>query len=168
MYWEGKVPQGVTTEHIAGFQDLMPTFAEVAGIEVPEQADGLSFLPLLLGTGQEKHQALSWEIQLSGWFQPLPDVGFRQSARMGKWKAVRYGVNSETELYDLDMDVSESNNLANRHPEIVEKMNNLFETSRSEAPGFPYGGVVQNYESQDRYEPTKTSVTAKARPFATH
>ena len=153
MYWEGKVPQGVTTEHIAGFQDLMPTFAEVAGIEVPEQADGLSFLPLLLGTGQEKHQALSWEIQLSGWFQPLPDGGFRQSARMGKWKAVRYGVNSQTELYDLDMDVSESNNLANRHPEIVEKMNNLFETSRSEAPGFPYGGVVQNYESQDWYKP---------------
>ncbi len=155
VYWEGKVPQGVTTEHIAGFQDLMPTFAEVAGIEVPEQTDGLSFLPLLLGTEQEKHQALSWEIQLSGWFQPLPDGGFRQSARMGKWKAVRYGVNSETELYDLflDKDISESNNLANRHPEIVEKMNNLFETSRSEAPGFPYGGVVQNYESQDRYEP---------------
>ena len=66
VYWEGTVPQGVTTEHIAGFQDLMPTFAEVAGIEVPEQADGLSFLPLLLGTGQEKHQALSWEFQLSG------------------------------------------------------------------------------------------------------
>ena len=151
VYWEGRVPEGVTARHISGFRDVMPTFAEVAGTEIPAQADGLSFLPLLLGAEQEKHEALTWEFQLSGWFQPLPDGGFRQAARVGNWKGVRYGVNSETELYDLDEDISESNNLANEHPEVVKKMNDLFETSRTETAGFPYGGVVQNHRSQDTY-----------------
>lgn len=154
VYWKGKVEEGATTGHIAGFQDLMPTFAEVAGAEIPEQTDGLSFLNLLLGKEQKAHDALNWEFQLSGWFQTMPHGGFRQSVRMGNWKAVRYGLNLETELYDLDTDISESNNLAGEHPEIVQKMNHLFETSRTETPGFPYGGVIQDYKAQDRYQPT--------------
>jgi arylsulfatase A-like enzyme len=137
---------------MAGFQDLMPTFAEVAGTQIPEQTDGLSFLPLLLGKKQEKHDVLTWEFQLSGWFQTLPDGGFRQSARRDNWKAVRYGIHSETELYDLDQDLSESNNLAGEHPEIVEEMNKLMETSRTKTDGFPYGGVVQHHKSQERYQ----------------
>ena len=151
VYWKGKVKEGATTGHIGGFQDLMPTFAEAAGINVPEQTDGISFLPLLLGEQQAEHTLLNWEFQLSGWFQTLPDGGFRQAARMGNWKAVRNGIDSETELYDLSMDISESINIAGEYPDIVEEMNRHFETSRTEAAGFPYGGVVQDYRSQDRY-----------------
>ena len=150
--WPGRVAAGVTTGHIAAFQDLMPTFAEMAGAEIPEQSDGLSFLPLLLGEEQREHEALNWEIQLSGWFQTLPDGGFRQSARMGEWKAVRYGVDSPTELYNLNHDISESDDVADDHPEIVEEMNRLFESARTETAGFPYGGVVQHHKSQDRYQ----------------
>jgi len=151
-FWPGRVEAGATTGHIGAFQDLMPTFAEIAGVEVPEQSDGISFLPLLLGEEQREHEALNWEIQLSGWFQTLPDGGFRQSARMGEWKAVRYGVDSATELYNLNRDISESNDVADDHPEIVETMNRLFESARTETPGFPYGGVVQHHKSQDRYQ----------------
>ena len=151
-YWQGRVEAGAPTGHISAFQDLMPTFADIAGIETPEQTDGISFLPLLLGEEQPEHEALNWEIQLSGWFQTLPDGGFRQSARMGEWKAVRYGVDSPTELYDLDQDVSESNNVAADHPELVQRMNRLFESARTDTPGFPYGGVVQHHLSQDRYQ----------------
>ena len=128
-YWPGRVAAGVTTGHISAFQDFMPTFAEVAGVEVPEQTDGISFLPLLLGEEQREHEALNFEIQLSGWFQTLPDGGFRQSARMGEWKAVRYGVDSPTELYNLNQDISESNDVAADHPDIVETMNRLFESA---------------------------------------
>ena len=151
-YWRGRTAAGTTTEHIGAFQDLMPTFAEIAGAETPEQTDGISFLPLLLGEEQREHEALNFEIQLSGWFQTLPDGGFRQSARMGEWKAVRYGVDSATELYNLNHDISESNDLADDHPEIVQQMNRLFESARTETPGFPYGGVVQHHKSQDRYQ----------------
>jgi hypothetical protein len=85
----------------------------------------------------------------------MPDGGFRQSARMGNWKAVRYGIHSETELYNLDVDISETNNIADEHPEIVQKMNELFEEARSETEGFPYGGVVQHYRPRDRYADKK-------------
>ena len=152
-YWEGRVQPGAVTGHLAAFHDLMPTFAEAAGMAAPEQAEGVSFLPLLRGEEQRQHEFLNWEFQLSGWFQTLPDGGFRQSARMGKWKAVRYGLASPTELYDLEQDLSETRDLAQAHPEIATRMAQIFATSRTETPGFPYGGLAQNHRSQDRYQP---------------
>lgn len=65
-YWRGRTAAGVMSEHIAAFQDVMPTFAEIAGADTPEQTDGISFLPLLLGEQQRTHEALNWEFQLSG------------------------------------------------------------------------------------------------------
>ena len=151
-YWQGRIEAGITTGHIAAFQDVMPTLADIAGVGTPEQADGISFLPLLLGEEQSEHEALNWEFQLSGWFQTLPDGGFRQAARIGDWKAVRYGVDSPIELYDLSEDISESHDLSDAHPEIVRKAHKLFESARTETAGFPYGGVVQHHQSQDRYQ----------------
>ena len=150
-YWPGRTAAGATTDHISAFQDVMPTLADLAKARLPHEPDGISFLPLLLGQEQPRHEALNWEFQLSGWFQTLPDGGFRQAARMGAWKAVRYGIESPTELYNLDDDLSESNNLASEYPHIVKQMNRLFETARTEAPGFPYGGVVQHHKSEERF-----------------
>ena len=129
----------------------MPTFSEIIGVDRPEQTDGISFLPLLQGRVQEKHEYLNWEFQLSGWFQTLPDGGFRQSARIGKWKGVRYGIDSKIELYDLNNDESETNDLSKKHPEIIARISKIFKTSRSETAAFPYGGVVQNHISMDQY-----------------
>ena len=82
----------------------------------------------------------------------MPNGGFRQSARIGKWKGVRYGIDSDTELYNLDEDISETTNLAEEYPEIVQKMNVLFKENRSETSGFPYGGVVQDYKPNQKYK----------------
>tara|TARA_X000000950_G_scaffold70567_1_gene87550 strand:+ start:560 stop:1993 length:1434 start_codon:yes stop_codon:yes gene_type:complete len=150
-YWKDKIKPGAVTDHISAFQDLMPTFAEIIGVEIPEQTDGISFLPLLLGQEQEKHEYLNWEFQLSGWFQTLPDGGFRQSARIGYWKGVRYGIDSKIELYDLNNDESETNDLADQHPEMVARISKIFENSRNESSAFPYGGVKQNHKSMERY-----------------
>jgi len=150
-YWKGKIESGVVANHVAGFQDLMPTFAAVAGIKVPEQSNGISILPVLKGENQLKHESLNWEFQLDGWGRKMLDGGFRQSARINNWKGVRYGIKSKTELYNLDKDISETKNMAAEHPDIVQKMNQLFENNRTETPGFPYGGVVQNYKAKDRY-----------------
>ena len=150
-YWKNNIIPGSVTSHVSAFQDLMPTFAEIIGIKKPEQSDGISFLPLLLGKVQEKHEYLNWEFQLSGWFQTLPDGGFRQSVRLDKWKGVRYGINSKIELYDLNKDKSETNDLSEKHPEIIRRISKIFKTSRNQAPAFPYGGVEQNHISMDRY-----------------
>ena len=150
-YWKNNIIPGSVTSHISAFQDLMPTFAEIIGLKKPEQSDGISFLPLLLGKVQEKHEYLNWEFQLSGWFQALPDGGFRQSVRLGKWKGVRYGINSKIELYDLNKDESETNDISEKHPEIIRRISKIFKTSRNQASAFPYGGVEQNHISMDRY-----------------
>lgn len=150
-YWKNNIIPGSVTSHVSAFQDLMPTFAEIIGLKKPKQSDGISFLPLLLGKVQEKHEYLNWEFQLSGWFQALPDGGFRQSVRLGKWKGVRYGINSKIELYDLNKDESETNDISEKHPEIIRRISKIFKTSRNQAPAFPYGGVEQNHISMDRY-----------------
>ena len=50
-----------------------------------------------------------------------------QAARKGNWKAVRYTVEGETELYDIIKDPGESNNLATKHPELAKEFYQLFE-----------------------------------------
>ena len=140
-----------TSSHISVFQDIMPTLAEVAGISIPKETNGISFLPTLIGQEQKKHEFLNWEIQLSGWFQNLPDGGFRQACRIGNWKGVRYGIDSAVELYNLDTDISETNDVAGQHPELVNKILSIFQTNRTETVYFPYGGVVQDHKSQDKF-----------------
>ena len=58
----------------------------------------------------------------------------------------------EIELFDLKQDEGETNNLANFHPKILKKAQDIFENSRNEANGFPYGGVLQDYKSMDKFE----------------
>jgi arylsulfatase A-like enzyme len=54
-WWPGKVPAGAVSDHLSGFQDWMPTFAELAGVEAPKN-DGLSLLPTLQGPhGRRSH-----------------------------------------------------------------------------------------------------------------
>ena len=49
-------------------------------------------------------------------------------------------------------DEEEKNNLARLKPVMVEKAKSIFEKSRSDTDGFPYGGVIQDYKSMDRFE----------------
>jgi len=145
VYWKNKIIPGSKTNHISGFRDIMTTFAEIIGIKKPSHNKGISFLPTLLNQKQKKHEFLNWEFQLSGSFQELPDGGFRQSVRLGDFKAVRYGINSKTEVYKIKEDESETNDIANLHPKIVEKAEQIFLSERSDTFGFPYGGVVQDF-----------------------
>lgn len=119
--WRGKIAPGRTSDHVSGFQDFLPTLAEIAGIagaEVPEDIDGVSFLPVLLGTGEPKeHEFLYWEYHAGGG---------SQAVRMGNWKAVRRNIHKDpgapTELYDLAKDPTESTDVAATEPEVIERV----------------------------------------------
>lgn len=144
VYWKDKLSPGRVSDHIAAFWDVMPTLAELAGIDVPKQTDGISFLPEILGNSQQAHDYLYWEFQMDGSWQTLPNGGFRQAIRKGNWKGVRYGISCKTELFDLNSDISETNNLADQHTEVVEEINRLFKEAHQDTEYFPYGGVFYN------------------------
>lgn len=103
--------------HIACFDDLMPTFADLAGVEAPDN-DGISFAPVLAGkdTEQPEHEALYWEFPGGkGWV----------AVRMGDWKGLVQKVkkgNTAMELYNIADDPQETTDLSAEHPDIVARM----------------------------------------------
>ncbi|WP_236252895.1 arylsulfatase [Echinicola sp. 20G] len=115
--WENKIKAGTSSDLISAFWDVMPTLAEVAGTSTPEHTDGISFLPELLGKGdQQKHDFLYWE---------FPAYDGQQAVRMGKWKGIRKDIlkdNMEIELYDLNADPQEQHDIADKNPEVVAKI----------------------------------------------
>ncbi|WP_010134452.1 sulfatase-like hydrolase/transferase [Ochrovirga pacifica] len=136
-YWEGKIRSGATTQFPATFYDILPTFAEVAGVAAPKEIDGISILPELLGKKQKGHEFLYWEIQEG------PTVkGFRQATRIGKWKAVRYGNNYHTELYNLETDMQETKDVSALHPEIVAQAEGILKRESEKNKHFPFSGGV--------------------------
>jgi arylsulfatase A-like enzyme len=138
--WKGKIAPGSVSNHIAAFWDLMPTFADMADIHVEYKHDGISFLPEMLGQEQKKHEYMYWEFLNTGKIKDEKTFGFYQAIRKGKWKAVRYGIDNPTELYNLDEDIGEQNDMSDQHPDIVAEMEKLFVSARSKNPMFPYGG----------------------------
>lgn len=139
-YWKGKVKKGKTTNLQAAFYDIMPTFADVAGIPIPEQTDGISILPEILGKPQKEHNHLYWEIHEGGYHK-----GMTQAARKGNWKAVRVSTSNKTELYNLESDLFEKNNVAKTHPKIVEEMNRILASESKKNEHYPNaGGLFKN------------------------
>lgn len=137
MYWEGKIKGGTETANPAVFYDMMPTLAKIAGAKAPTNIDGISILPLMLGKKQKQHKFFYWEIQEG------KDVsGFKQAARMGKWKAVRIADSYKTELYDLEKDVSEKTDLSAQYPAIVAQMEKIMKKESVKNIHFPYSGGV--------------------------
>jgi len=107
----------------------LPTVAEIAHLKPPEKIDGISMLPTLLGSPQtNQHAFLYWEFH---------ERGFQQAVRMGNWKAVRQQLGQPLELYDLKTDIGEKNNVAEKHPEVVAKIEDYLKTARTDSDRWP-------------------------------
>ena len=125
--WPGKVPAGVVSDFPWMFADFMPTAADIAGIDPPANLDGMSILPTLLGKKQKPHEAIYWEFHSP----------FHQAVRMGTFKGVRFGTKEPLELYDIDADPSEKNDLAAKNPNLVKKMEAYLATNRTDSKYWP-------------------------------
>jgi len=127
--WPGRIEGGTESDHISAFWDLLPTLCEAAGVSSPADVDGISYLPELLGTGkQEKHPHLYWE---------FPASGGQQAVRMEQWKALRKDIrqgNLEIELYNLEEDIQEQQNVAADYPDIVRRMELIMEEEHTTSP----------------------------------
>ncbi len=124
----------------------MPTLAEVSGAKTPKNIDGISFLPTLLGKGtQKQHDFLYWEY-----------MG-QVAVRKGKWKAYM-SRKKVWQLFDLDKDTLEENDLAKEHPDILKQMADFAKSAHIPAKG---GGWI---DSSQKFTRPKRKPRKKARP----
>jgi arylsulfatase len=106
------------TRQVGHVIDFMPTFAELAGAEYPAEfagreiipCEGKSLVPVLRGKTREGHDTLYWE-----------HIGNR-ALRQGKWKLVWDRTVKHWELYDLEADRTETNDLAAAEPDRAARM----------------------------------------------
>jgi arylsulfatase A-like enzyme len=119
--WPGKIAANKTSDHMSIQYDMMATFAEITGKPV-EKTDGISILPTLLGkpTQQKKHDFLYFE---------YPENGGQIAVRIGKWKGIKRNMRKDPgaawELYNLDADPFENNNVAAQNGKIISEMETI-------------------------------------------
>jgi arylsulfatase A-like enzyme len=133
--WPGKITPETKTDQAVAFWDVLPTFCEIAGVKVPENIDGISYLPTLYGKPQEQkqHDYLYWEF--------YEDNG-KQAIIKGNYKGLLLNLREKPvfELYDLSVDTSETTNIASEHPNIEKEMRSIFTEAHSDfyVPLFEY------------------------------
>jgi len=131
--WPGTVPMGESSDEIVTFWDMMPTFAELAGTEAPSNTDGISVVRALAGGRIMKpHEYLYWDY---GHCRDRYD----QAVRMGKWKGIRLGQKSKLQLYNLESDIGEKNDIADKYPDVVKKIEEVIEEAVRPHPRYPVG-----------------------------
>ena len=123
--WPGQVPAGRVNDAVFATIDFMPTFANLCGFEVPKDRhiDGIDQTDLLFGkseVGREFFYFNNAGVRKGKWKYLKPDAHFYGYAVDNARKKVN-------ELYDLEADLGEQNNLANKHPEIVEELKRLMD-----------------------------------------
>lgn len=129
-YWPGIIAEGIRTDHMSAFWDVLPTFAELADAQPPKDIDGISFASVLIGEEAVVHESLYWEFHGGA---PYP----AQALRRGDWKLVRaFPVNSEptVELYNLSEDPNELCDLSLEEAELVKVLLTELDSARTESP----------------------------------
>jgi arylsulfatase A-like enzyme len=133
MRWPGKIPAGKVCSEVAATIDFLPTIASLANVPVPADRiiDGKNIWPLVTADPQARspHDAY--------FYYSENDL---QAVRSGKWKLRKTDI---VELYNLEEDISEANNMAEKHPDIVESLTETMQRFDSELkanarpPGIP-------------------------------
>lgn len=118
MYWNGKILHpGSITDYSSHLVDIMPTILEITRVQYPaiykeEQinpVDGVSLLPLIVGVAPERNEPLFWQ-----WANG-------KAIRKEKWKLVS-DQSGPWELYDMETDQTETNDLINEFPEVADEL----------------------------------------------
>lgn len=125
FYWPGgiaKKQKGAISQQYGHVIDLMPTFVEVSGANYPEtymgndilSMQGASLLPVFKGESILREGAVYWEHEGN------------RGGRLGKWKIVAFN-HEPWQMYDMENDRTEQNDVSLEHPEIFQQMTSGWE-----------------------------------------
>ena len=134
-WWPGTIDANTTSHHVSAFWDVLPTVAEIAGADIPKGIDGLSMLPALQGNEaqQAKHEYLYWEFH--------EGQASKQAIRKDKWKFISLRPGGPFELYELEKDLGEQNDLSQQYPELIDSFKALLEKARTPDKEWPLRGA---------------------------
>ena len=145
--WPGTIEAGSISEEMIISTDMYPTVAELAGIAVDHEIEGLSLVPHLLRSETLQRETLYWHY-------PHYHLGMPGGAiRDGDFKLIEYFETGEVELYNLRNDQQELHNLATEFPakaeELRQKLQRWREENRANMPT-PNPDYDPNYNPESR------------------
>ena len=120
--WPGRVAPGATERLPVQVEDVMPTLCELCGLD-PACPDGDSFAPALLGDAQPAHPLFFHSPHY--WGATGPGIEPFSAVRDGPLKLIWFYNRGAAELYDLDVDLGEADDLADRRPGDVARLRRI-------------------------------------------
>ena len=134
--WSGVVEEGSVCDIPVTSPDFYPTFLEITGIDLnPKQhCDGTSIMPLLAGKSKLNRDAIYWHYPHYGNQGGTPGA----SIRAGDYKLIKFFEDNHVELYNLQEDISEENDLSSiqteKRDELLNKLNIWLEKVEAKIP----------------------------------
>lgn len=118
--WPGVVEPGLVCNEPATSVDYFPTIMEAAGVKIPSglTIDGENLLPVLTQTGSLKRDAIYWHFP----HYRQRDIVPYSIIRAGDWKLIKRYEGKTFELFNLDDDLGEKNDLSKQIPEKVREL----------------------------------------------
>jgi len=113
--WPGVTKPGGVCSDLVTSTDFFPTMLEMAGLPFlrDQHLDGVSLVPLLKGEGKPDRKAIFWHYPHYGNQGGAPGSAIRE----GDFKLIEFFEDNRVELYDLNKDIGETNDLADKMPD---------------------------------------------------
>lgn len=124
------VKSGVSSDSFATIADIYPTLLEIAGVSPTDSVYQSQDLGALKGRSMLSHLAGGASHVHASDFVYALEYWSRRSIRQGKWKAIWINEpvgDGQWELFDIDVDVGEQNDLSDRFPEKLRELVQLYE-----------------------------------------